>query len=149
MAVRVLVDAEAVGGTLDDPALDRLLVRAVQTAAAERAATEGEFSLTLLGDPGIADLNQRFLGHSGPTDVIAFALYEPGELPVADIYIGYEQAVRQAGEHEVPLAQELARLAVHGTLHVLGEDHPGGDDRTTSAMWLLQERIVSALFEHG
>lgn len=146
MPVHVLVDADAVGGALD-PALEELLRRAVEAAAAARDIADGEFSLTLLDDGAIAGLNERFLEHSGPTDVLAFALYEPGELPVGDIYVGYEQALRQAGENEVPVAQELARLAVHGTLHVVGEEHPSGADRTTSAMWLLQERIVSGLFE--
>ncbi len=146
MPVEVFVNHDAVAEEFD-PGLEPLLVRAVEAAAAARSVGEGEFSLTLLGDGAIAELNQRFLGHAGPTDVLAFALFEPGELPVGDIYLGYQQALRQAREHEVPVAQELARLAVHGTLHVLGEDHPAGASRTTSTMWLLQERIVSALFE--
>jgi len=145
MPVEVLVNADALAESCD-PGLEPLLVRAVQAAAAAHEVGVGELSLTLLGDEGIAELNQRFIGHEGPTDVLAFALFEAGEVPVGDIYLGYDQALRQAQEHDVPLAQELARLAVHGTLHVLGEDHPAGAERTTSAMWLLQERIVSDLF---
>ncbi len=146
MPVAVAVNADEVGGALD-PALEALLTRAVVAAAAARHVADGEISLALLGDAAIADLNLRFLGHEGPTDVIAFALYDEGEAPVGDVYLGYEQAVRQAGEHGVPVAQELARLAVHGTLHVLGEDHPEGEDRLQSGMWALQERIVAGLFE--
>ena len=148
MPVEVLVNADAVAGSFD-PELEPLLARAVEAAAAARGVGVGEFSLTLLGDDGIAELNQHFLGHEGPTDVLAFALFEAGELPVGDIYLGHDQALRQAQEHGVPLAQELARLAVHGTLHVLGEDHPAGAERTTSAMWLLQERLVSDLFSRA
>ncbi len=148
MPVEVLVNADAVGESLD-PELEPLLVRAVQAAAAAREVSAGELSLTLLVDEGIAELNQRFLGHEGPTDVLAFALFDAGELPVGDIYLGYEQALRQAQEHGVAPAEELARLAVHGTLHVLGEDHPAGAERSTSAMWLLQERIVSDLFSRA
>ena len=138
--------ARADGAEIDDVALLQLLERAVSAAAEARGVREGEISLTLLDDPGIADLNQRFLGHEGPTDVISFALYEEGELPVGDVYVGLDQAARQAGENGVPLPQELARLAVHGTLHVLGEDHPEGAERVESAMWRLQERIVAGLF---
>lgn len=145
MPVAVAVNADEVGGALD-PALEALLARAVVAAATARRVAAGEISLTLLGDAAIADLNRRFLDHEGPTDVIAFALYDQGESPVGDIYLGYEQAVRQAGEHGIPLEQELARLAVHGTLHVLGEEHPEGEDRTQSPMWALQERIIAGLF---
>jgi ssRNA-specific RNase YbeY (16S rRNA maturation enzyme) len=35
------------------------------------------------------------------------------------------------------------RLVVHGTLHVLGQDHPTGEGRTTSQMWRKQERILA------
>jgi probable rRNA maturation factor len=41
--------------------------------------------------------------------------------------------------------EELVRLTVHGTLHVLGYDHPEGDHRTRSAMWRRQERYVKRL----
>ncbi len=145
MPLAATVNAEEVGGALD-PALETLLARAGAAAAAARQVVDGEISLTLLGDAAIADLNRRYLRHEGPTDVIAFALYGEGEAPVGDVYVGYEQAVRQAAENGVPLEQELARLAVHGTLHVLGEEHPEGEDRLESGMWSLQERIVAGLF---
>jgi ssRNA-specific RNase YbeY (16S rRNA maturation enzyme) len=41
------------------------------------------------------------------------------------------------------------RLAVHGTLHILGMDHPTGPRRSASAMWRLQERIVARLRGEG
>ena len=43
------------------------------------------------------------------------------------------------------LREELVRLVVHGTLHVLGYDHPDGPGRTRSAMWRRQERYVRRL----
>jgi len=45
----------------------------------------------------------------------------------------------------VPLRRELARLVVHGTLHVLGHDHPEGERREQSAMWQRQERYLRRL----
>jgi probable rRNA maturation factor len=74
--------------------------------------------------------------------VLSFALYEPGEPPVGDVYIGLEQALRQAEEAGIDPREEVARLAVHGSLHVLGHDHPKGVGRTRSAMWIMQEQIV-------
>lgn len=100
-----------------------------------------ELSLTLLDDEEIRTLNRDYLGHDRPTDVIAFALGGPGDL-VGDVYLGVEQARRQAAEHGVALDEELARLAIHGTLHVLGHDHPEGEERWESPMFIRQEQIL-------
>lgn len=117
------------------------LERAVVLTLIDAGVADAEISLTLLDDHGIRDLNLRYLGKDRPTDVIAFAL---GREPVliGDIYLGAEQAARQASELGVPLAEELVRLAVHGTLHVLGHDHPEGEDREASPMFRLQEDLV-------
>lgn len=117
-----------------------LLRRAVRAALADVA--DAEVSLTLLDDDGIAALNQQWLKHDGPTDVISFPLYEPGESVVGDVYVGFDQVVRQARENDAPVREELARVAIHGTLHVLGYDHPDGRARLRSKMWKRQERIV-------
>jgi len=126
----------------------RLLAAAVRAAFGALRISDAELSLTLLDDAGIADLNAAYLGHDGPTDVIAFALYEPGETPVGDVYIGFDQALRQAERLGIPPDQELARLAIHGTLHVLGFDHPApAAARESSEMWQLQERILAGVLE--
>lgn len=103
-----------------------------------------ELSLTVLDDEGIRELNRTWLGHDRPTDVIAFGLGEEGDL-VGDVYLGFEQARRQATEHGVSVREELARLTVHGTLHVLGHDHPEGEERWDSPMYRRQEEILLGL----
>lgn len=108
-------------------------------------AEDGEISLTFLDDAGIDALNVEYLGKTGPTDVIAFALHGPEEAPLGDVYVGYEQARRQAEGLNVPLDEELLRLAVHGALHVLGHTHPEGDDREGSPMFLLQEDLLTRI----
>ncbi|MBX6362928.1 MAG: rRNA maturation RNase YbeY [Gemmatimonadetes bacterium] len=140
MAIHVHVNAEGVGPL--DPDLERLLERAAVAAFQAAGAADAELSLTLLDDAGISELNERYLGHEGPTDVISFALHDEGEPPLGDVYIGHAEALRQARENGVPAAEELARLAIHGTLHVLGEEHPEGAERMDSPMWLTQERIL-------
>jgi probable rRNA maturation factor len=119
------------------------LLRRAARAALAAEATDAELSITLLDDPAIADMNRQWLLHEGPTDVISFPLYEPGDDVVGDVYICYDQVVRQARDHDVPVREELVRVAVHGTLHVLGHDHPDGSARLRSAMWRRQERIVA------
>ncbi|HUF76878.1 MAG TPA: rRNA maturation RNase YbeY [Longimicrobiales bacterium] len=136
---RVLVD---VGEFVDAPV--RLLEQAVLCTLRAQDRPGLELSLALLADEDIRDLNRRYLGKDAPTDVIAFALGEGEEL-VGDVYIGVEQARRQAEELAMPLPEELARLAIHGTLHVLGHDHPEGDERERSPMFVLQERLLRDL----
>ncbi|HSW31087.1 MAG TPA: rRNA maturation RNase YbeY [Longimicrobiales bacterium] len=117
------------------------LERAVRRTLASQGVRDGELSLTLLGDEAMRDLNRRYLAKDRPTDVLAFAL-GPGPALLGDVYLGAEQARRQAAELGIPLEEELVRLAVHGTLHVLGHDHPEGAGREESPMFALQEALV-------
>lgn len=129
------------GGAEGVDGLRGLLERAVHAVLEDAEVVGAEISVTLLDDPGIRDLNARYLDRNRPTDVIAFSLPGPEGQVVGDVYIGVEQAVRQAPEGG-SLTEELVRLAVHGTLHVLGHDHPEGDERYTSPMFQSQERLV-------
>jgi probable rRNA maturation factor len=127
-----------------------LLERAVRHTLDAEGVWNGEISVTLLGDPSIRALNRDHLGHDAPTDVLSFALHEDGEPPLGDVYLGIEQARRQAAEAGVPEAEELVRLAVHGTLHVLGWDHPDEPEaRFRSPMWARQESLVAEVMQAG
>ena len=136
----VIVNVEA--EDVDSEALSRAVVH----AARAEGRTAGEVSLQLLDDRGIREMHRRYLGRDRATDVIAFSLGEDDAL-LGDVYIGLEQARRQATELGVPLGQELVRLAIHGTLHLLGHDHPEGEERADSPMFELQERLVRELVE--
>ncbi|TVP57337.1 MAG: rRNA maturation RNase YbeY [Gemmatimonadales bacterium] len=106
----------------------------------------GEFSVTVLDDAAIRRMNREHLDHDWVPDVLSFALHEPDRPTIADIYVGLDQAARQAAEHGVPLEEELARLALHGALHTLGHDHPDDPvEREDSPMYRLQEEILSEL----
>ena len=120
--------------------------------------------LTLLDGAAMRRLNRRATGRRGLTDVIAFALPQPDGTLLGDVYICPEAARRWVDSvprptpHVPPsgrtgnvqratwnVTEELVRLAVHGTLHVLGYDHPDGPGRTHSAMWRRQERYLRRL----
>jgi probable rRNA maturation factor len=118
---------------------------AVEGVLRDEGVTEAEISVALLDDSSISDLNQHYLQHAGPTDVLAFALHPEGARPLGDVYVGYEQAERQAGEYGATLFEEILRLCVHGTLHVLGHDHPHGAERTQSPMYRRQEEILAGI----
>jgi probable rRNA maturation factor len=103
-------------------------------------------SVAFVGTTAIARMNSKYLGHSGATDVISFGMGRDaaGSPAIGDIYICPEIARRNAKRNGVSAASELARLVVHGTLHVAGHDHPDDDSRVRSPMWKKQERILAA-----
>jgi probable rRNA maturation factor len=111
--------------------------------AGERRAAE--IGVTFLPPARMQALNLKWKGHDEPTDVISFVLPGPGGELLGDVYICPAVARTAAARLGIPLRQELLRLVVHGTLHVLGYDHPEGVGRTRSAMWRRQERYVKAL----
>lgn len=122
----------------------RITEAAVATLEAERVR-DAMISIAFVGRAAISALNQRYLGHAGPTDVISFGLGRAGKkAPVlGDIYICPEIARSNARIQNVSPGEELLRLVVHGTLHVLGHEHPDGGTRMKSSMWRRQERILA------
>lgn len=124
----------------------RLRAVALAVLEAERVR-DAMVSIALVSAPRMARLNRAHLGHAGPTDVISFAL-RPGanekRAPVVgDIYIAPTVARANARRFGGGVREELERLVIHGTLHVLGYDHPEGDGRTTSRMWRRQEQLLA------
>ena len=142
--MEVQVSLGAAGGVSQD-----LLRSAVELVLRDASVGEGEVSLALLDDAAIRELNRDYLGLDRPTDVIAFARHNEGQPVLGDIYIGYDQALRQAADMVVPVTEELVRLAIHGTLHVLGHEHPETDARFDSAMFQVQERLVRELLDEA
>ena len=111
--------------------------------------------VTFLGPVAMRGLNRRATGRRALTDVIAFALPQPDGTLLGDVYLcpqAAERWVKNGGRgkrDEGTLSEELVRLAVHGTLHVLGYDHPDGPGRTRSMMWRKQEGYVGRLRAHA
>ncbi|TVP50201.1 MAG: rRNA maturation RNase YbeY [Gemmatimonadales bacterium] len=127
-----------------EPLPEEALRRALASLLAREGVESGELSVTFLADDPIRELNVRYLAHDWVPDVLSFSLAPP---LLGDVYVGYDQARRQSVELAVPLDEELVRLAVHGTLHLLGHEHP--DDpagREDSEMYQLQEAVVREVF---
>lgn len=117
----------------------------VRTVCKREKITEALISVTFVGNRQIARMNREFLGHTGPTDVITFELAAAAGAVIGDIYIAVDVARENARRHNVGVRQELVRLVVHGTLHVLGHSHAEDEERETGEMWREQERLVAAL----
>jgi metalloprotein, YbeY/UPF0054 family len=101
-------------------------------------------SITFLDRRGIARLNTKHLGHHGATDVISFGFSRAtkNDPVIGDIYICPDVGRDNAKARRTAVREEIARLVVHGVLHVLGHDHPDGSGREDSEMWRRQERLV-------
>ena len=123
------------------------IVGVVQATLRSEKVRNALISVTLVDKRAIARLNKEHVGHAGPTDVISFGFTRssPKDPVIGDIYICPAIAAENARAHGQSVRRELARLVVHGTLHVLGHDHPVGDDRESSPMWRRQERLVARL----
>ena len=117
--------------------------RTVEAVLRAERVREAVISVTFVSDRRMAALHRRHLGHAGPTDVLSFGFHAAAGAPVTgDIYIAPGVARRNARAHASGIREELLRLVVHGTLHVLGHDHPVDAARTASPMWRRQELLV-------
>ena len=130
---------------LQDISADLSQLEQVVQAAAERMAEAlDNLSIVLVDDERMAALNQRLLGRSGPTDVIAFQAEEDEEGQGGEIIISVEAAARQAQEYGHSLERELCLLAVHGLLHVLGyEDEP---ETKRAEMERIQQQLMTEIW---
>ena len=119
------------------PAVDRRLLRSRAARVLQALSrTRSELSIALVDDATIADLNARYRGKSRATDVLSFSLIEGehadrGGNLLGDVVISVETAARQARRAHRGLDAEVARLLIHGTLHLLGHDHETDDEART------------------
>jgi len=131
------------------------LIRKAAQAALKTADAAGDRSVSVViaDNATLHDLNLRFRGFDEPTDVLSFgdesdaSLAPEGggdelafpDIPeesgsLGEILVSYPLAVRQAGEHNVAVDQEVSLLVVHGVLHLLGYDHAEpGDEQAMKA----------------
>ena len=116
---------------------------ALRVLKAERVS-DAAVDITFVTSRRMAALNWKHLQHRGTTDVISFGFDAiPGAPVTGDIYIAPDVARVNARASGEPVAVEILRLVVHGTLHILGYEHPVDDGRYGSAMWKRQEQLLA------
>ncbi|MBI5504104.1 MAG: rRNA maturation RNase YbeY [Deltaproteobacteria bacterium] len=118
--------------------------------ALDRAASE--VVVVLVGDERIRELNRQWRGKDQPTDVLSFSLLEGESMAggsdlLGDIVVSVETLRRQAREGNWSDQEELARLLLHGLLHLLGYDHEREADE--SVMKAQESRLARALLARG
>jgi len=90
-----------------------------QTIASEGKKLE-ELNFIFCSDSYLLEINQQYLNHNTFTDIITFDNSDDPELIVGDIFISYERICENAHKFSVSISDELHRIIIHGTLHLLG-----------------------------
>ena len=131
----------------DDVQLDasryEQLARSVLTS--EGIIQTSELSVLFVSSEMIAELNEQHMGHTGPTDVLAFPIDEDATQPQAendaplllgDVVVCPSVAATNCSTnkdsypgHQGTITDEIDLLVVHGILHVLGMDHAEAKER--------------------
>ena len=107
---------------------------------------DASFSVIIVDNEKIHEINKTYRGIDRPTDVISFALeededYEVKERLLGDIYISIDKVYEQAKSYGHSVKRELFFLVTHGFLHLLGYDHMEKKDE--EVMFPLQEKILN------
>jgi len=138
----------------DDPLpIREVLPLAEHVLRSEGLPEETEVAIVFIDERRMADYNGRFMGRSGPTDVLSFPVTTavagvpprpagPGvPLPLGDVFIAPSVVRRNAAEHGVAFDDELALMVAHGLLHLLGWDHQ--TDAEAVAMEAEERRLLA------
>jgi len=110
-----------------------------------------ELSVVLTDNNRIAQLNERYLGKKGPTNVLAFPM-SGGPMPLVesvmlgDVVISLDTALKESKEIGEPLDHTIDRLLIHGVLHLLGYDHEKSD-KEAKRMEKEETRLLAQIRE--
>jgi probable rRNA maturation factor len=165
MAVEVFAADEQDEAPVDAARWVRLAERVLE---AEGVRGDAELSMLFVDEVSMADLNKRFRGEDGATDVLAFPIDEdlietgrspdsggpgpgvtppePADLPLilGDVVVCPVVALRNAPAHAGTYDDELALLVVHGILHLLGMDH--ADDGEAAIMERRERELLERFY---
>lgn len=112
---------------------------------AEQVPGAAELSLAVVGSEEMAELNERYRGTKGPTDVLSFGCDDPCVAPggepvmLGDVVVAPEVAEEHAAECGTTVEAEIDSLVVHGILHILGYSHDADED---AAAMCERERVL-------
>jgi len=108
------------------------------------ALSDSELSVALVDDSEIEELNSKWRHQPRATDVLSFSLVEGAYSDhragmLGDVVISVETAARQAADRHRGLDEIVARLMIHGVLHLIGHDHEEDDEARRMAT--LERRL--------
>ncbi len=122
--------------------LDAICERAF-AAATEQLPIEGVIAVLLTDNDALHALNAQFRGKDKPTDILSFAADEMARPQIGDLALAHGVAAKDAATRDIPLADHLTHLLIHGYLHVLGHDHE--DPAEAAEMEALEINALASL----
>lgn len=143
MSIEIVFD-----GVAADAETETLLQRTVEGALLQERKA-GDVTVLVTTQETIRVLNRDFRHKDAVTDVLTFPAWEgealtaPPDGYLGDIAVCLTRAREQAEAYGHSLMRELAFLAVHGTLHLLGYDHMQPDEEAT--MFQRQDEILTEM----
>jgi probable rRNA maturation factor len=124
----ISVASRASGGRVPQ-ALTAALGAIVRAALAAEDRRPGAIAIVLARDPELRELNRRWRGIDRATDVLSFPYADAAGRIDGDLVISLDRLAAQARRYRVSRGSELARLVVHGALHLAGLDHGRAAER--------------------
>lgn len=102
----------------------------VRAALALEQRVPGEIAIVLRDDHYLRVLNRRWRRIDRATDVLSFPYHDEGARRIdGDLVISLDRMEAQARRYRVSRGRELARLVIHGALHLAGLDHHEAAER--------------------
>ena len=84
---------------------------------------DARISIIYIDDRSMIRMNRSYLKRRKTTDVLSFPLSDPPEETLeGEVYVNVERARQQARWYGATYRNEVARLVIHGVLHLLGYD---------------------------
>lgn len=127
---------------IDDECWRAFAAKALKVVPANGAGV----TVAFVSDRAMRELNRRWRGKRGTTDVLSFpaaqAEFEKSAgATLGDVVISVERAKAQAAEHRLSFAREIEQLILHGVLHLCGYDHETDDGEMNALEVRLRRRL--------
>ena len=121
---------------------ERFAARALKVVPAGGAGV----TVVFVSDRAMGELNRRWRGKRGTTDVLSFPAGQDeferaAEAMLGDVVISVERAGAQAAEHGLSFEREVEQLILHGLLHLCGYDHERDDGEMNALELRLRRRL--------
>ena len=118
------------------------IARMIEKVIGSIGKVPGDLCFIFTTDENLLKINLEFLGHDYYTDVITFD-YSENNLINGEVYISIETVKENAKRYKASFRNEIERVMIHGTLHLIGYDDDTEEKRNRMRAledeWLMKE----------
>ncbi|OGL65872.1 rRNA maturation RNase YbeY [Candidatus Uhrbacteria bacterium RIFCSPLOWO2_01_FULL_47_24] len=144
--MKIIVRYEVSAARRYESAVKQIVNQAVKIIQCPRNVA---ISISFIGDKKMRAINKKYRGKDKTTNVLSFSTLTPTPLPggegrvrgdLGDIFISFPEARREAKKYGWIMRYEIARLVLHGFLHLLGYDHE--EEKEAKQMEKVEEKVL-------